>query len=218
MATQPSKPPLTHFLSDVIIQLKTPATDEVFHVHKALLCHHSPVFRAMLEHDWMEKQDGIIVLKEEDHETFRRFILWLYCGTVIDQDEDLSTIPFRKLIDCYFLADRRDVTAMQNYIIDTVIRKSRAEKTFFCSLQRQIWKNTPQQSLLRKYMVDILVFKGDISKLLKDENEKDKYDKSFIVDVLMTKLKNPNLISWDELYKRRCSYHIHNERVPPCSA
>ncbi|KAL8797908.1 MAG: hypothetical protein Q9182_007124, partial [Xanthomendoza sp. 2 TL-2023] len=192
--------------------MKTAASDEVLHVHKGLLCHHSPVFRAMLDHDWMETHGSTIALKDEDHETFRRFIVWLYYGTVIDQDEDLSTIPVEELIDCYFLADRRDVPAMQNHIIDTLIQNMRATDTLFCRLQRRIWENTPQQSLLRNLTVDSLVFRGDIVGVLEDENENDEYDKSFIVDVLIAKLKNLYIISWDEFYKRRCEYHIHNEQ------
>ncbi|KAL8677084.1 MAG: hypothetical protein Q9186_006464 [Xanthomendoza sp. 1 TL-2023] len=220
MATQSSKPPLKQLLNDVIITMKIEATNHVFHVHKGLLCYHSPVFRAMLEHEWQEKQDGIILLKDEDHETFGRFIFWLYYSTVIDHDEELNAIPAKKLVDCYFLADRRDVPALQNHIINTLIQKARAPGSItpLCLLQRLIWENTPEQSLLRKLMVDFPVLRCNLSTMLKDEKQKDQWDKSFLIDVVIEKYKNPSIISIDEFWKRRCTYHIHNEHVPPCSA
>ncbi|KAL8683128.1 MAG: hypothetical protein Q9224_006711, partial [Gallowayella concinna] len=205
-------------LNDVIITMKIEATNHVFHVHKGLLCYHSLVFRAMLEHEWKEKQDGFILMKDEDHDTFGRFIFWLYYGTVVDKDEDLSTIPVKKLVDCYFLADRRDVPAMQNHIIDTLVQKARAADGLFCFLQRHIWANTPEQSPLRRLMVDMMALRGNLSMIMKDEKDMDAFEKSFLVDLLITKYKNPNTITWDEFWKRRCNYHTHNDRVPPCSA
>ncbi|KAL8906876.1 MAG: hypothetical protein Q9171_006091 [Xanthocarpia ochracea] len=218
MATQSTKPDLRQ-LVDEIVTIKLEPSNKIFYIHKGLLCHHSSVFRAMMEHDWKEKQEGIVTLKDEDHETFQRFMLWLYFGKVFDNDagETIETVSPKQLLDCYILADRRDVPAMQNYIIDTYIRKSQAARLLNFGLQRYVWGKTPEQSHLRRLFVDIMVLRGDIAAAFKNENEKDTYDKSYIVDVLIGKDKNPKVISWDELYKRRCDYHIHNEKVPPCS-
>ncbi|KAL8919621.1 MAG: hypothetical protein Q9172_004898 [Xanthocarpia lactea] len=218
MAVQPTKPHLRQLI-DEIVTIKLEPSNKTFYIHKGLLCHHSSVFRAMMEHDWKEKQEGIVTLKDEDHGTFERFMLWLYFGKVFDNDagETIETVSGKQLVDCYLLADRRDVPAMQNYIIDTILRKSQATRSLHCGLQRYVWGNTPEQSHLRSLFVDSMVLRGDIAAAFKDENEKDTYDKSYIVDVLIRKYTNPELIPWDELYKRRCDYHIHNEKVPSCT-
>ncbi|KAL8859473.1 MAG: hypothetical protein Q9178_004151 [Gyalolechia marmorata] len=217
MAAQSTKPPLRQ-LVDEIVTIKLEPSNKTFYIHKGLLCHHSSVFRTMMEHDWKEKQEGIVTLKDEDPETFQRFMLWLYFGKVIDNEagETIETVTARQLVDCYILADRRDVPAMQNYIINTYLRKSRTAPPLLHGLQRYIWRSTPEQSHLRRLFVDIMVLRGDIAAEFKDENEKDTYDKSYIVDVLIRKYATPKPISWDELYKKRCDYHIHNEKVPPC--
>ncbi|KAL8780703.1 MAG: hypothetical protein Q9213_006349 [Squamulea squamosa] len=204
-------------LLDELVTIKLESSNRTFYIHKGLLCHHSAVFKAMLERDWKEKQEGLVILKDEDPELFRRFMLWLYWGKIIDDDESISTITFKKLIDCYLLADKRDVPPMQNHVIDTIIQKSIAENIIFVSLQRYIWENTPEQSLLRKLLVEMMVLRGNNDLMLKDENIKNHYDKSFIVDLLRKKHQTPNVISWDAFYKKRCDYHIHNERVPACS-
>ncbi len=172
-----------------------------------------------MEHEWKEKQEGIVTLEDEDYESFQSFMLWLYSGNIFDNDagETIETVSRKQLVDCYLLADRRDVPAMQNYIIDTILRKSQADDFLLCGVQRYIWGKTPEKSHLRRLFVDMTVLRGNIAEMFKDENEEDDYDRSYIVDVLIGKYKNPIMISWDELYKRRCDYHIHNEKVPPCS-
>ncbi|KAL8771206.1 MAG: hypothetical protein Q9209_003377 [Squamulea sp. 1 TL-2023] len=215
-AIQSTKPSLRQLL-DELVTVKLEPSNQIFYIHKGLLCHHSAVFKAMLEHDWKEKQEGLVILKDEDPEPFRRFMLWLYWGKILDDDESISTISSTKLTECYFLADRRDVPAMQNLIIDTIIQKSIAENIIFVGVQSYVWQNTPEQSLLRKLLVEMMALRGNNELTFKDENEKNKYDKSFIVDILRKKHQTPVPISWDEFYKRRCDYHIHNDRVPACS-
>ncbi|KAL9036078.1 MAG: hypothetical protein Q9180_004505, partial [Flavoplaca navasiana] len=209
-----SKEPLLRELVDGLITIKLEPCNSTFYIHKGLLCHHSSVFKAMMEHDWKEKQEAVVTLKDEDRDTFRRFVLWLYYRKILDNDESIATIPERKLIDCYFLADRRDIPAMQNFLIDALISKEKAVQFLFCHHQRYVWVNTPESSPLRRLFVDMMVLRGNIASIMGIENEKNRYDKSYIVDVLIQKYKHPFTITWDQFYKKRCEYHVHNERVP----
>ena len=88
-----------------------------------------------MENEWKEKHEGIVTLEEEDHVSFQHFMLWLYSGKVFDGDGDetMESVEMIQLLDCYFLADRRDVPAMQNYIIDIILSKSQRENTVLCS-------------------------------------------------------------------------------------
>ncbi|KAL8854542.1 MAG: hypothetical protein Q9221_000577 [Calogaya cf. arnoldii] len=194
IATQLKKPSLTELLDEVITIILE--NGKQIYIHKGLLCHHSPVFRAMLKHDWKEKQEKIVTLKyEKKNGPFKRFMLWLYYGTAIDNDETIESIPMQTPMDCYFLADRWDVPAMQNNIVDTIIRKAQAIDRIPCGSQRYIWENTPEQSPLRKLLEDMTVLRGNIPGFVIDEKENDVYDKSFILDVLLSKYTNPNTIS-----------------------
>ena len=172
----------------------------------------------MLEHDWKEKQEGVVTLKDEDHGVFQRFVLWLYYGKILDRDETVESIPIQTLMDCYFLADRRDVPEMQNQLIDTILYKAKAANLVFSGFQQYIWKNTPESSPLRRLLVDMTVLRGNLEKILENEYKENLFDKSYIVDVCIGKYQNPNLISWEKFYGMRCDYHIHNERVPACSS
>ncbi|KAL8672163.1 MAG: hypothetical protein Q9168_003362 [Polycauliona sp. 1 TL-2023] len=213
----PKKPSVSQLL-DGLVTIKLEHSGMIFYIHKKLLCHHSPVFRAMLEHNWKEKQDGIVSLKNEDQDAFRRFVMWVYYGKILDDDETIKTISFQQLFHCYFLADRRDVPAMANYVIDALIRHAETDNVLPTWRQRHVWENTPEQSPLRRLLVDMLVLRGDIALILKAENDKNSYDKSFIVDVCIRKYMKPTLISWADFKKLRCDYHVHNERVPPSSS
>ncbi|KAL8754542.1 MAG: hypothetical protein Q9199_004273 [Rusavskia elegans] len=217
MAVQSTKKPLLRQLLDTIVTIKLEPADKIFHIHKGLLCHASPMFRAMMQHDWKEKQDGIIVLKDEDPEVFRRFMHWLYYETVLDINEKIETISPRDLADCYFIADRRDVPAMQNHLIDLIMQKALTLASVLSNIQRLVWENTPENSALRKLLVDLMAFGGDIAQIFKDENEKDAYDKCFVVDVLIRTHTTPKLTGWNDFYERRCSYHVHNAKLPACS-
>ncbi|KAI4103909.1 MAG: hypothetical protein LQ339_004026 [Xanthoria mediterranea] len=214
MATK--KPPLRHLL-DTIITIKLEPAGEIFHIHKGLLCHASPVFRAMMQHNWKEKQDGCIVLKDEDPEVFRRFIYWLYNGTVLDFDETIQPISSRELALCYFLADRRDIPALQNHLIDLILDTPCTLSYFLSEVQPLIWANTPEQSPLRKLLVDMMAFAADIPRIFEEENEMDCFDKCFVVDVLIRTHRTPKFTGWKNFHERRCDYHVHNANLPACS-
>lgn len=49
-----------------------------FFVHKGLLCHYSDYFRAALNGPFVEAQQKIFELEDEEVHTFRRFVRWLY--------------------------------------------------------------------------------------------------------------------------------------------
>ncbi|KAL9030814.1 MAG: hypothetical protein Q9180_006871 [Flavoplaca navasiana] len=167
----------------------------------------------MLEHDWKEKQEGVATLRDEDHGVFQRFVLWLYYGSVLDKDETVESIHPQILMDCYFLADRRDVPEMQNQVINTIICKAKAAGDIFSRFQRYVWRRTLESSPLRRLLVDMMVLRGDLEDFLENEDEKNNFDKSYIVAVCIRKFKNPIPIGWDKFYERRCEYHIHNEKV-----
>ncbi|KAL8635140.1 MAG: hypothetical protein Q9226_009381, partial [Calogaya cf. arnoldii] len=158
-----------------------------------------------------------IVLKDVAPALFERFVLWLYFGNVLDDDETAQSVHGMDLLKCYFFADERGVPGMQNQIVDTILDKVHTAKNLEVGHQRLIWENTPDQSPLRRLLVDALVMTAeDIPALLQTEKQQALYDKSFIVDVLIAKCKHPTKIAFTEFLERRCEYHIHDETEPKC--
>ena len=98
-----------------------------FHVHKAILCHHSSFFNAALRNDWLESEQQLTKLPEDEPEVFETFLSWVYTGkfdgyTVDDrvgcnndsiQDPDKSNkaaptkdLDFVLIAKVYFFADK----------------------------------------------------------------------------------------------------------------
>ena len=53
-----------------------------FHLHKDLLCNVSEFFSAALTGNFKEAEDGKITLPEQNPETFKYFVHWLYTGSL----------------------------------------------------------------------------------------------------------------------------------------
>lgn len=205
-------------LLEEIVEIKVGPLDKTFKVHKGLLCEKASYFKTVYQSpgDWKEKREGLI-LKDVDPAIFQHFVLWLYFGTIIDDDETIQSVKGIRLMHCYFFADERGIPGMQNQVIDTLLEKIKTTKLLFVKHQRLIWENTPDGSPLRRLLVDVLAMTAnDIPEMLQTEEKQALYNKCFIADVLIAKCKHPTTISGTEFVKRRCGYHIHDETEPKC--
>ncbi|KAL8754540.1 MAG: hypothetical protein Q9199_004271 [Rusavskia elegans] len=210
--------PTKRSLLDEIVEIKVGPLDKTFKLHKGLLCEKASYFKTVYQSpgDWKEKREGLI-LKDVDPAIFQHFILWLYFGNIIDDDETMQSVKGMRLMQCYFFADERGIPGMQNQVIDTLLEKIKTTKVLFVKHQRLIWENTPDGSPLRRLLVDALAMTAiDIPEMLQTEENQALYNKSFIADVLIAKCKHPITISGTEFVKRRCEYHIHDEVEPKC--
>ena len=134
-------------LLDEIVEIKVGPSNTMFKIHKGLLCDRASYFRAVYQNpgDWKEKSEGL-TLETVDQDTFQRFILWLYFNNVLDNFESVQSVPGLELINCYFFADQRNIPAMQNHVIDTILERVKTTKIIFVKHQRLIWENTPDDS------------------------------------------------------------------------
>ncbi|KAI6206409.1 hypothetical protein M3Y94_00907300 [Aphelenchoides besseyi] len=60
---------------------------ELFMVAKILLCSHSSVFKAMFEHEYIEKTTGVVEIKDTESDVVRKMLRYFYTGKVEDIDE-----------------------------------------------------------------------------------------------------------------------------------
>jgi len=73
-----------------------------FHCHKFMLAARSEVFAAMLRHEFLEKQNSRVDVKEIDGETMELLLSYIYTGHVADF-KNVSVVELFKAADRYRL-------------------------------------------------------------------------------------------------------------------
>lgn len=142
--------------------------DEVdFGVHKSLLCHYSPYFKAAFTSGFEETHSGIMRLPETRTKVFQLFNDWLYTQdseSILDtsQPEDQWTHSDHIVQLCVF-ADMALIPGLKNQCIDAIRKKSLAKNLFPYHLSRYVWENTTEKSLLRKFYIDEFVWGASAS-------------------------------------------------------
>ncbi|KAJ8114701.1 hypothetical protein OPT61_g3482 [Boeremia exigua] len=58
-----------------------------YHIHRAVLIHHSEYFRNALKGPWKEAEEGVVPLADVEVETFDVFAQWIYSGTLPDDSQ-----------------------------------------------------------------------------------------------------------------------------------
>ncbi|KAL8712310.1 MAG: hypothetical protein Q9220_003461 [cf. Caloplaca sp. 1 TL-2023] len=210
----------TRELLDRTVTIQVGSAQQKFDVHKALLRHESDYFRAALTDRWKEGQEGVVTLKNENPKVFHRFVLWIYFGKIIDDNETLEDISWDLILKCYFQADRLGISKLGNCAIDTLIMKQFLLKQIPTNCQQYIYEKTIEGSLLRKMLIDSVVLLGAgalLAKELEEDREHDRYDKDFLMDVIVAKYKQPKTIGHDAFFKKRCKYHVHKEGEALCT-
>jgi len=79
-----------------------------FHCHKFILAARSEVFAAMLRHEFLEKQNSRVDVKEIDSETMELLLYYIYTGQVQDFNK-VSVVDLFKAADRYRLDDLKHV-------------------------------------------------------------------------------------------------------------
>ncbi|KAF1955500.1 hypothetical protein CC80DRAFT_415162 [Byssothecium circinans] len=86
-----------------------------FHIHKALLTHHSEYFRKALSGPWIEAQESVVKLSDVDPEAFGTFASWLYTGKYsfgdVEWEDDMERLGasvgiYLPCVKAYELGDR----------------------------------------------------------------------------------------------------------------
>lgn len=80
--------------------------DELFQVHKTMICSHSPVFAAMFEHDTLEKAKSRIYIEDISADTLKEIISFIYFGSTSQMSHKLA-------MDLYSAADKYAMTDLR---------------------------------------------------------------------------------------------------------
>ncbi|KAL9045896.1 MAG: hypothetical protein Q9214_001145 [Letrouitia sp. 1 TL-2023] len=172
-------------LQKTVIQVNVGHTDsaETFTIHKELVCHYSPFFRAALAGPWTEAETGIVNLPSDIPNVFEAFQAWLYAQTLeLDETQESDATFLMKL---QVFGERMVVPDFQNAAMDAlrlVKLNSKPPALFKPSEIEYAYENTSAGSPLRKLITDFYVWEANMLIFI-DNFALDSYPMAFVVDV-----------------------------------
>ncbi|KAF7950108.1 hypothetical protein EAE96_007406 [Botrytis aclada] len=146
-----------------------------FGVHKSLICHCSPFFKAAFTSGFEETTTGIIKLADIDVEVFELFFGWLYTQQIGDAEQDVVGLPLSEnesitghayelhvgtLLRLYIFADMIKVPSLKNDCIDKLSGMGSFEKEYLTESKnvQYVWEHTTEGDLIRKLFVDTMIW------------------------------------------------------------
>ncbi len=212
-------------LYDSIIYVKVGSEQQSFGLHKALLCQRSAYFKAALNGNFKEAEDGIVGLNDEDPHLFQIFNQWLYTGALLFDSQDLdpdekNSAQWSAMLNLYVFAEKRVIPRLQNDLIDTMW-KFFLEDYFPAIEVIPAWDQTAKSSPLHAFLVDLYVFHGNLEHLFHEDSD---IAMSFHVDFAMRVAKESNALAFSDgdrtkdfsMWNNRCQYHVHDSSEPLC--
>ncbi|KAI9681751.1 MAG: hypothetical protein M1829_000496 [Trizodia sp. TS-e1964] len=131
-----------------------------FLVHKDVLVRKSPYFKAAFDGAFKEADSGTLSLPEDDVETFRRFISYIYSGLILSDNlykyAYLHSTPniLLEFVRLYILADKFQMPRMKNEVIDAIreVHLESVNLEIHVEAFRLAYENTLRSSPLRKVL------------------------------------------------------------------
>ena len=145
-------------------------------------------------------------------------LLWLETRALepLPRDDDKDAVTrVHEYIDLYWLAHKHDVRSLQNQIIDSFRARKICKQGYFArKLIWRVYENTVATSKLRKYLVDLFIFKSHFWKHGERENWMSSHEQygeenaEFVSDV-KTAIRKIKGVPMDPNSKSKCAYHYH---------
>ncbi|XP_042900740.1 uncharacterized protein [Parasteatoda tepidariorum] len=95
------------YTSGEMCDLEIRIGENILRADKFMLCSRSPVFKKMMEHDFLESSSNSITITDCSEITFKNFLMYLYTGEI--EDRSMETV-----VPLYSLGDRYDVPPLRN--------------------------------------------------------------------------------------------------------
>ncbi|PMD35266.1 hypothetical protein L207DRAFT_110390 [Hyaloscypha variabilis F] len=203
-----------------IIYIKVGKEEQDFGVHKELISHYSPYFRAAFTSGFDEAKSGIMKLPETEAEIFEIFYVWLYRQKLWDKDARREDWPDTEdLVKLYVFADMARIPTLQNQALRALHNISDINNNFPYSMMDYVWANTTSSSPLRRYFLDQIVWESSTEAL--EECEQD-FPSEVRMDIIkamnrtLDKLIKPKTkFALSPLNKVRDYYVSQGENTPP---
>lgn len=163
----------------VAVDVGEPATR--VHLHKDLFAAVSPYFRAAFskQNGFSESSSEVLRLPDVREHEFCYFMQWVYARNLAHEETERKCTAYFRLIKLYALADRLEVEALRNAIVDEMARLSEKYNSVPTpSDTRFIDEEVREDCPLRCLMVDLFVWK-------KTDNLVKKHEDSWYVVLLL---------------------------------
>jgi hypothetical protein len=159
-------------------------------VHREVICTKSGFFRAACSTRWQEGREKVVRLPEVQPNVFQVYIDWTYTDTLVPGAAATFTSTnepsCRGLVDLYLLGDVLDDVKLRNKAMQLLSAQVAAYAQPNHKTICHIWRNTPPNSLLRKWTVDIKISNAS-RKLFVEHAEH--YPAEFMLQVATTLLQ-----------------------------
>jgi len=194
-------------------------------VHKDIITARSAFFRAAINGNFKEAHDKLIRLPDCDADLFAIYVQWLYSGAIVLLDssaleqDPIGSAQRQLLIGLYVLGDKLRDTALRNMAIDCYIINLEQQGLMpgSASIDR-IWNCTPENSKLRKLVLDFALWMSDEKLVQQLEAMRKTYSLAFLADIAIALAKAGRTRSktLSPHKSPACTYHDHDEVEPSC--
>ncbi|KAF2122617.1 hypothetical protein BDV96DRAFT_639194 [Lophiotrema nucula] len=201
---------------------------EDFTVHEELLRRSSDFFNAALNNDWAEAGERLIRLPTGQPASFYIYVQWLYSARLFSKgtlsQATSSTAgnnqEWTSLIQCYFLANYLQDVDFKDTLMDALMQWTaevpQLNRNATVVSAKEIYDNTEDGSPLRKFFVDLSVWKVEGSVWENEEGATLPYDFLRAVTIGLSRRLQPGQTLQDVIDEKNgtCHYHAHGNN--PC--
>ena len=189
-----------------------------FGIHRGLLRRESKFFRgklASIEATESELVTQVVVMRDENPDTFRRFKNWLYSGRIISESETYEKLAWSELIAVYTFAERKGCPLLQNRCVDTVIRKKNQGGLFPGQADvNTLWNASGQVFRLQQLLVDMFAAKCNLINALATNRS---YHSGFLrrlILALYDMKEEPTKEDEADFWKKGRKYYVYDTENP----
>jgi hypothetical protein len=199
------------------VKVGTPAKD--FKINKSMLSESSEFFKSALAPEWLEGKSRIVRLPDDDPESFKAYVAWLYTRRVYLGTVEEEKVSYTYAFKVYVLGDKLLDTSFKDAVADavvtmfTTVRKDGHVRPPFAVEVCYLYENTVVGSPLRRAVVHRWARISNWKEVVTDE-----FPSPFLLDLckeiaakVTEKPEEATLVA-----ATRCAFHEHTAGVENC--
>jgi hypothetical protein len=203
---------------------------KLYHVHKALICHHSDYFRTVYNGRWKEAEDGV-ALEDVHVGVFNLFVHWLYTQRLPRDDSELVRVTevvcssvvaaSNMLLEACVFGDRFLAPAFQCIAHNIFIESNKDSPGILYEHVILAYNEFPEDSPMLRFMVHMQCTRwhpdGDVGE---EKELQSQLPQRFLLSVMLEYDKLRRAARWPGSLEGSCTYHLHmsEEEMKECRA